>query len=98
MNNYVEEIRESEQVCTYTKQIHVILDTRYGKEDLNNFMKNQCQHMTETQCNELLKLLQKMKSCSMENLAPRRTDKIDFKLNEGAMSICSRTYPVPKIH
>ena len=35
-------------------------------------MKNQFQHLTETQRNVLLKLLQKYKSCSIENLVPEK--------------------------
>ena len=50
-----------EQVCTYTKLLHVILDDKYEKEDLNKVIKNLCQHLTETEYNELLKLLQKFK-------------------------------------
>ena len=33
-------------------------------------MKNQCQHLTEMQRNELLTLLKKSKSYSMEHLVP----------------------------
>ena len=33
-------------------------------------MENQCQYLTETQRTEFLKLLQKLKSCSMEHLVP----------------------------
>ena len=35
-------------------------------------MKNQCPHLTETQQNELLKLLQKPKSCLVEHFVPRK--------------------------
>ena len=58
-NAYAEEIYESEQVCNYTKRSHIILDDKYRKADLNKVMKNQCQHLTETQHNELMKLSQK---------------------------------------
>ena len=44
MNACVEEIHELEKVCTSTKQLHVILDAKYYKADLNEVMKNQCQH------------------------------------------------------
>ena len=49
MKAYTEEINESEQVRTSTKQLHVILDAKYEKAYLNKVMKNQCQHLTETQ-------------------------------------------------
>ena len=35
-------------------------------------MENQFQHLTMTQCNELLKLLQNSNSCSMKHLVPRK--------------------------
>ena len=58
-NTYAEEIHESKEVCTSTKLVRVILDAKYEKSDLNKFMKNQCQHLTEAQHNELLIILQK---------------------------------------
>ena len=70
MNDYAEDILELEQVCTSTKQLHVTLDAKYVQEDLNKVMKNQCQHLTEAKCNELLKLLQNSKIFLTEKLAP----------------------------
>ena len=54
-----------EQACTSTKPLRVILYDRYEKSDWNKIMKKQCQRLTETQRNELLKLLKNWKSCSM---------------------------------
>ena len=56
-NAYVEEVYESERVQTATKILRVILDAKYEKSDLHKVMENQCQHLTTTQRNELLKLL-----------------------------------------
>ena len=42
------------------KLIHVILDAKYEKA----FMETKCQHFTNTQCNDLLKLLQKIEEFS----------------------------------
>ena len=39
-NTYAEEIHEYEQVRTYTKRLHVILYSKYEKEDLNMVLKN----------------------------------------------------------
>ena len=39
MNDYVEEVFESEQIRTYTKQLRTILDTKYEKADLNKVIK-----------------------------------------------------------
>ena len=61
MNTYAEEIYEPEQVITATKQLGVISDTKYENADLNKVTENQCQHITESQLNEILKLLQNFK-------------------------------------
>ena len=58
-NAYVEEVYESEYVNTATKRLRVILDAKYEKSNLHKVMKNQCQNLTMTQRNELLKLIQK---------------------------------------
>ena len=55
-NAYVEEIHESEQFHTSTKRLFVILYAEYEKAYLHKVLKNQCQNLTETQRNELLKL------------------------------------------
>ena len=60
MNAYAEEINESEQVCTSTKWLRVILDSKYENSDSYEFTKNQCQYLAESQHNELLILLQKI--------------------------------------
>ena len=56
INSNAGEIHESEQVSTSTKILRVILDAKYKREDLNKGTKNQFQHLTETQHNQLLKL------------------------------------------
>ena len=58
-NDYVKEVYESEHVHTATKQLCVILYAKYEKSDLHKVIDNQCQHLTTTQRNEFLKLLQK---------------------------------------
>ena len=58
-NAYVKEVYESEHVRTATKQSRVILYPEYKKLDLHKVMENKCQHLTMTQRNALLKLLQK---------------------------------------
>ena len=72
-NDYAEEIHESEQFCTSTQLLRVILDAKYKKSDLNNVTKTQWQHLIEeVQRNELLKLLQKFNSCPVEHLVPEK--------------------------
>ena len=79
-NYYAGETHESEQVYNYTKWLHVILDTKHEKTYLNKFMKNQCQNLTETQRNELLKLLQKPKELSDGTLGTWKTDPVGFEV------------------
>ena len=59
-NAYVKELYGSEHVHTATKILRVILYAKYEKAHLHTVIENQCQHLTMTQLNELLKLLQKI--------------------------------------
>ena len=43
-------------------------------------MKTQCRHLTMTQCNELLELLQKFESLFNGTLGTWKKDPVDFKL------------------
>ena len=61
-------------------------------------MENQCQHLTMTQRNELLKLLQNCEELFDVTLDTRKSDPVDFKLKDDAKPILLRTYPVPKVH
>ena len=61
-------------------------------------MKNQCKHLTETQCNELLKLLPKFEDLFDETLGTWKTDTVYFELKYDYKLICSRPYPLPKVH
>ena len=45
-------------------------------------MENQCQHLTMTQCNELLKLLHKFEELFDETLGTWETYPVYFELNE----------------
>ena len=58
----------------------------------------QCQHLTETQHNELLKLLQKFEEMSDGTPGAWETYPACFELKEDAKTICSIPYTIPKIH
>ena len=79
MNDYVEEIHESEQVRTSTIK-SFILDAKYENPYLNKVTKNRCQHIKEIQLNKLLKLLQRLKYCFGETLRTWKTYPVDFQL------------------
>ena len=61
-------------------------------------METQCQHLTTTQCNELLPLLQIFKELFDGTLGTWKIDPVNFELKEDAKPICSRPYSVPKLH
>ena len=61
-------------------------------------MENQCQHLTITQRNEYLKLLQKFEEFFDGKLGTWKTDTVNFELQEDANPICSQPYPVPKVN
>ena len=80
-NAYVEELYALEHVRTATKLLGVILDDKYKKEYLHKVMETQCQHLTITQSNRLLKLLQKFKELFDGTFGAWKTDPVDFELN-----------------
>ena len=97
-NAYFKEVYESEHVRTSTKRLCVILDDKYENSDLHKVSKNQCQHLTMTQRNELPELLQKFEDYFDGKIETWKIDPIDFELKEDVNPICLRPYPVPKVH
>ena len=61
-------------------------------------MENQCQHLTVTQRNELLKLLQKFEEFFYGTLGTWETDPVGFELKEDTNPIFPRLYLVPKVY
>ena len=61
-------------------------------------MNTQCQHLTMTQRNELLKLSQKFEELLNGILGTWKRDPVDFELKEDMKPVLSRLYPVPKVH
>ena len=77
-NDYVEEVYDSEHVRTATKLLHVIFYAKLEKAYLHQVMETQCQHLTMTQSNEILKLLQKIEYLFDGTLGTCKTDPVDF--------------------
>ena len=71
---YVKEVYESEHLRSATKRLHVILYAKYEKAYLHKVMETQCQHLTMTQRNELLKLLQGFEEFFDGTLGTCKTD------------------------
>ena len=61
-------------------------------------MENQCQHLTMTQRNELLKLLQKFEELFYGTIDTWKTDTVDFELKKYTKPVFLLLYPVPKVH
>ena len=61
-------------------------------------METQCQHLTMTQRNELLQLLQIFEELFDKTLGAWKTDPVYFDLKYDEKPICSRKYPVSKVH
>ena len=61
-------------------------------------MENQYQRLTMTQHNEFLQLLQKTEEFFDGTRGTWKTDPVYFELKEDAKPICSRLYPVTKVH
>ena len=89
---------ESEHVRTATKRLCVILYSKYKKAYLHKVMETQCQHLTMTQRNEFMKLLQRFEEFFYGTLGAWNTYPVGFELKEDVKPICSQSYPVPKVH
>ena len=61
-------------------------------------METQCQHLTITQRNKLLKSLQIFEKLFDGTLGTWKTDLVYFKLKEDSNPICSQPYPVLKVN
>ena len=61
-------------------------------------METQCQHLTITQQNELLKLLQTSQQLFDGKFGTWITYPVDFDLKDDGKPICSRAYLVLKVH
>ena len=59
INSYVYECLESNSAISSTRSIRRILDVKYEKADLNNFMAKQCQHPTAKERYRILHIVKK---------------------------------------
>ena len=86
---YVDELYESDHVCTSTKRLRVILDAKQEKSDLYKVMETQYQYLTTTQRKELLKSLQRFNELFDGTLGTWKIDSVYFRLKEDMKPICS---------
>ena len=97
-NAYVGEVYESENIRSSEKVLPVILYDKYEKADLHKVIETQCQHLTMTQRNEMLKLLQIFEYLFDGTLGTCKTDILLFELKEDTKTIFLQPYPVTKVH
>ena len=95
---YLKGVYELAHVRAATKQLRVILDAKYKKSDVHKVMETQCQRLTITQHNYLLKLLHQFEKLFDETLGTQKTYPVDFEQKQGEKTICLQPYPVPNIH
>ena len=60
--------------------MHVILDAKYENSDLHKVMETQCQHLTMTQQNYLLRLLHKFEELLDGTLVTCKIDPVYFEI------------------
>ena len=76
-----------------------ILDVKYEKAELNEVMTKKCQkHLTTTEHNILIQLLKKIEDMFDGTLGTRNTTLVELQLKDDAKHVCSRPYPVTKVH
>ena len=76
-----------------------ILEAKYEKADLNEVMTKQCQqHLTDTERHRLLQILKKFEDLFDGTLGKWNTTPVYLELKDDAKPVCSRPYPVIKVH
>ena len=48
MNSYTDKCLKSDSAISSTAKMHIVLDYKYRKADLNRVMIKQCQHLNDT--------------------------------------------------
>ena len=78
--------------------MHIILDAKYEKYDLNNVMTKTFKHQTATERYILLHILKKFEDLFDGTLGTWNTTPVDLELNYDVKPVCSRPYSVPRVH
>lgn len=92
-------IREHESSATehLTQRSHTILKASYQKADLKKVV-SESSHLTPSQQDELLRILNKHKPLFDGKLGRWKTSPVEIELKEGATPVYKRPYPIPRIH
>ena len=84
---YDDECLESERTITPTRSMHRILDPKCEKADLNKFMNNQCQHLTDLERHRLLHILNKFEDLFGGRLGMWNTTSVNLELKDEAKPV-----------
>ena len=61
-------------------------------------MEKQCQQLSPNEQEILINLLRKLEDFFDETLSTRKTAPVELELKYDAAPVCSRPYPVPRVH
>ena len=76
-----------------------ILDAKYERSDLHEVMTKQYQkNLTNIEHDRLLQIMKKCEDLFYGTLGTWNTTPVELELKDNAKPMCSRPYPVPKLH
>ena len=90
-------IKDSQAVIESTERIKNILDAKYVKLDIDEYV-SKCTHLTDEQQKSLAWLLCKHEPLFDGTLGHWKSKDYDIELQEGAKPYHARAYPIPKIY
>ena len=98
INSYVNKCLEYDSEISATCRMRRILDPKYEKAKLNKVMTKKCQHLNTKERRRLLILFRKFEDLFNGTLGTWTTTLLDLELNYDVKPVCSRPYPVPRVH
>ena len=90
-------VQESELLQTDVERMKTILDAKYEAADLA-YVCSQCTHLSSSEQQSLLSLLNKYKSLFDGTLGTWKNTTLDIELKEGATPYHAKPYPIPRAY
>ena len=91
-------IHEPKSTLEATLRVVKILDAKHANANLNAVANENCNHMSTSDQEKLLKLLTEFEDLFDGTLGDWDTEHVSFKLREGAKPYHGRPFPTPKVH
>ena len=98
INAYFNEYLKYEGSISSTRRMRRIMDAKYKNAYLNKVMAKQCQHLSIKEPEKLLKHPLKFEYLFDGKLGTWKTTPVDLELKDDTKPVCSRPYPVPRVH